>query len=157
MITPPAVSPAPNGRRRSCSINSSLTMDHLLTASSLRVAMDYHALKTPHNRSLPSSCDKSFLEACGLQRSGQSSFPVAVILPSIAHVQVPSTSGSRRARPAKISQRTMPLPSLLMCPWVSLFALWRRRLADCSRIRLKATNDGIRDVRPPLYVQVLNN
>src|SRR5215470_6452450 len=98
MITPPAVSPAPTGEGAAAqSIHRSLRT----ISNGELTARCYHVLQTPHNRSLPSSCDKSFLEACGLQRSGQSSFPVAVALPSIGHVQVPSTSGSRRARPAK--------------------------------------------------------
>src|SRR5215475_15795304 len=47
MITPPAVSPAPNGRRRSCPINSSVTTDHL--PFSELTARCYHVLQTPHN------------------------------------------------------------------------------------------------------------
>src|SRR5215813_12995036 len=97
MITPPAVSPAPTGGAQ---LPNQFIGHYGPSPYSELTARCYHALQTPHSRSLPSSCDKSFPEAFWLQRSGQSSFPVAVILPSIGHVQVPSTSGSRRARPA---------------------------------------------------------
>src|SRR5215813_2320799 len=98
MITPPAVSPAPTGEAQ---LPNQFIGHFGPSPFSELTARCYHVLQTPRSRSLPSSCDKSFLEAFWLQRSGQSSFRVAVILPSIAHVQVPSTSGSPRAQPAK--------------------------------------------------------
>src|SRR5262249_34556395 len=101
MITPPAVSPAPTGEAQLPNQFIGQFIGHYGPSPYGELtAHCYHVLQTPHSRSLPSSCDKSFPEAFWLQRSGQSSFPVAVILPSIAHVQVPSTSRSPPARPA---------------------------------------------------------
>src|SRR5215831_2128459 len=71
MITLPAVSPS-NGRGAAAqSIHRSLRT----ISNGELTARCFHVLQTPYNRSLPSSCDKSFLEVCGLQRSGQSSYP----------------------------------------------------------------------------------